>query len=165
MIAAVDENWGIGFQNQLLFHFREDMKLFRKRTLGNVIIMGRKTLESFPGGKPLPDRMNIVLSHSDHISKSYDNLVWVKSVDEALNIASKENKEIFVAGGEQIYREFMPRISKAFITKVHDKKKADAFLNNFDLSNQWNSNVLSKQVEEGTEIEFVLYEKKEDVVQ
>ena len=82
MIAAVASDLGIGKDGKLLFHIKEDMAWFRSHTLHNVVVMGRKTLESFPGGRPLPERTHIVLSHKKH--ENTENVIWVTSVEEAL---------------------------------------------------------------------------------
>lgn len=107
LIAAADKNWAIGKDGELLVRISEDMKNFSAMTTGNVIVMGRKTLESFPGGKPLPNRVNIVLTHK----KDYNGkgAIVVHSEEELWEELSKYDTEsIFVTGGESIYHMLLP---------------------------------------------------------
>ena len=120
LIVAVDEGWGIGKNNDLLCHLPDDMKYFKKRTTGHTVIMGRKTLESFPGGNPLKNRTNIVLS-SNEIDK---DVVLCHSVDEVLK---KCDDDAFVIGGGSIYKQFLPYCNVAYITKIHKDFDADTF--------------------------------------
>lgn len=120
LIVAVDEDWGIGKNNDLLCHLPDDMKYFKKRTTGHTVIMGRKTLESFPGGNPLKNRTNIVLS-SNEIDK---DVVLCHSVDEVLK---KCDDDAFVIGGGSIYKQFLPYCNVAYITKIHKDFDADTF--------------------------------------
>lgn len=135
-IAAVDANWGIGKNNTLLVSIPSDMKNFRTITSGNVVIMGRKTLESFPNGLPLKNRVNIVLSKNAEASGNGE--IVVRSVEEALTEASKyEDKEIFIIGGESIYRQFLPYCTKAILTKIDHAYEADAYFPNLDQDEEW----------------------------
>ena len=103
ILVAVDENWGIGKNNDLLIRIPADQKMFRQMTTGNVIVIGRKTLDSFPNGAPLKDRVNIVLTKSARESKNGE--VIVNSVEEVLEEVKKyTDKEIYVAGGGSIYK-------------------------------------------------------------
>ena len=107
LIVAVDKNWAIGKSNKLLVSIPADMKFFRETTMGNVVVMGRKTLESFPGGQPLKKRTNIVLT-KDKNYKVKDAIV-VNSIEELLEELKKYNSEsIYVIGGESIYRQLLP---------------------------------------------------------
>ncbi len=136
LIAAVAADWGIGFRGQLLFSIPEDMKFFREKTSGHVVFMGRKTLESFPGGQPLKNRTNIVLTTNPDYA--VEGAVTVLSVDEALEALKKyENDEVFVIGGEMIYREMLPYCDEAFITKVDAVRECDAYFPNLDRSPEW----------------------------
>ena len=135
-IAAVDANWGIGKNNTLLVSIPSDMKNFRTITSGNVVIMGRKTLESFPNGLPLKNRVNIVLSKNAEASGNGE--IVVRSVEEALTEASKyEDKEIFIIGGESIYKQFLPYCTKAILTKIDHAYEADAYFPNLDQDEEW----------------------------
>ncbi|MBQ7765483.1 MAG: dihydrofolate reductase [Lachnospiraceae bacterium] len=143
LIVAVDENWGIGYKNQLLVRIPSDQRFFRETTTGNVVVMGRKTLESFPGGKPLKDRVNIVLTKENR--ESVYGEVIVHSVEEALEEIKKYSEEIFIIGGETIYRQFLPYCNEAYVTKIEYKYEADAHFPNLDEDAEW------KMVEESEE--------------
>ena len=107
MIVAVDKNWGIGKNNQLLVSIPADMKFFRETTSGHVVVMGRKTLETFPNGLPLRNRTNIVLTKNPHYHVK--GAIVCHTVEEALEELKKyEDEEIYVIGGDSIYRQFLP---------------------------------------------------------
>jgi dihydrofolate reductase len=138
LIAAVDENWGIGCDNELLFRIPADLRLnFRARTLGQVVVMGRRTFESLPGQKPLPDRVNIVLSRNMSTGQ-HDQLVVCGSFDELASVLKNyaENK-VFIAGGAEVYEQLLPYCTKAYITKVLAVKEADRFLVDLDFHEDW----------------------------
>lgn len=124
IIVAVDKEWNIGYKNDLLFNIPEDMKFFRTTTLNKIVVMGRKTLESFPGSKPLKNRVNIVLSHSDI---DVEGAEFVKSVDELLDTLKKYNSDdVYVIGGSSIYELLMPYCDTAIITHIDTvAEKAD----------------------------------------
>ena len=107
LIAAADENWGIGKNGGLLAHISGDMKYFRETTKGKIVVMGRKTLESFPGGKPLKNRVNIVLTgNKDFVP---EGVVICHSVEETLEKLKEYPKEdVFIIGGGMIYKAFLP---------------------------------------------------------
>ena len=132
LIVAVDRNWGIGKGNDLLFHIPEDMKFFRSMTVGKTVVCGRKTLESFPGGKPLPGRKHFVLSRTPQ--KSEEDLSFVGNVEELFLELSKINgDEVFVIGGAQVYRLLYKHCKLAYVTKIlHEDPKADCFFPNLD---------------------------------
>ena len=136
LIAAVDKDWGLGKDGELLFSIKEDMQFFRRTTMDNVVIMGRKTLESFPGKKPLKNRVNIVLTRN----KDYcaEGAVVVSSLDELdAELKKYEGKEHIVIGGGEIYSLLMPYCTKAYITKVDATKDADTYLENLDQNSEW----------------------------
>ena len=109
LIVAVDENWAIGNRNKLLVSIPADMKFFREMTKGNVVVMGRKTMESFPGGQPLKKRTNIVLSRDE--SYQVKDAVVVHSLEELLEqLKSFPEESIYVIGGESIYRMLLPGV-------------------------------------------------------
>lgn len=135
LIAAVDKNWGIGKNNDLLFHIKEDMKFFKEKTVGNVIIVGRKTLESFPSSKPLPDRKNIVLTR-DGKYKCEDAII-VHSVSELLEFIKKCDKDVYVCGGAEIYSILLPYCDTAYITRVDADADAQKFMPNLDEIDGW----------------------------
>lgn len=116
LIAAVDNDWNIGNKGGLLFSLPDDMKFFRTTTSGKIVVMGRKTLESFPGSKPLKNRVNIVLSRSSH---SVDGAEFVTSVDELLEkLKQYDTDDVYVIGGAQIYSLLLPYCDTALITHV-----------------------------------------------
>ena len=117
LIAAVDENWAIGKNNQLLVRIPADQKFFREMTTGRVVVMGRKTLESFPNGQPLKNRTNIVLTHNkDYAVK---DAVVVHSMDELHEELKKyDSDDVFVIGGEKIYEQLLDECDVAHITKI-----------------------------------------------
>lgn len=161
LIAAVDRHWAIGYKGKLLNSIPEDMKFFRETTTNKVLIMGRKTLESFPNGLPLKNRVNIVLSRQ----KDYKvkDAVVVHSVEEALDEAAKYNDDdIYVIGGASIYEQFLPYCSVAHVTKMDYVYQADAYLADLDQDPQW---LYAAESEEKTyfdlEYQFVMYVRKD----
>ena len=136
LIAAVDENWGIGLKNQLLVHIPADQKYFRSVTAGKVVVMGRRTLESFPAGKPLKDRVNIVLSANTNFAP--EGCVIVRSMDELLKKLSEyDSDSVYVIGGSKVYSEMLPYCSEALITKIDKAFDADAFFPDLDKDPDW----------------------------
>lgn len=116
LIAAVDNEWNIGNKGNLLFSLPDDMKFFRTTTSGKIVVMGRKTLESFPGSKPLKNRINIVLSRNKH---DVDGAEFVKGVDELLDrLKEYDSGDVYVIGGAQIYSLLLPYCDTALITHV-----------------------------------------------
>jgi dihydrofolate reductase len=134
MIVAVADNGIIGNDNQLIWRLSNDLKNFKRLTTGNVIIMGRKTFDSI--GKPLPNRINIVVTRSEGLEISGCEVA--NSIEEALKVASQlktETQEVFIIGGENIYRQTMDSVSTIYYTKVHAKPKGDASFP--ELSEDW----------------------------
>lgn len=153
LIAAVDKNWGIGLKNQLLVRIPEDMKRFRHITTGKVVVMGRKTLESFPGGQPLSNRTNIVLTKD----KDYriKNAVVVHSMEELFKeLQQYQSEDIFVIGGESIYRQLLEQCETAYITKIDYEYQADVWFPNLDELQQWE---LTEESEEQTYFDLEYY--------
>lgn len=141
MLAAVDRCWGIGYRNGLLFHIKEDMEDFRNKTIHNIVVMGRRTFESLPGSRPLPNRTNIVLSRQKELSSRYgageSGLIFMESCDEVLEYAENAQQSVFIIGGGEIYREFLNEASEAYITKVDAVREADTFFPNLDKMPEW----------------------------
>ena len=128
LIAAVAKNRAIGYQNKLLFAIKEDMEHFKRLTMGHVIIMGRHTFESLPNGA-LPHRKNIVISKSQTVFKGCTR---VSSFEEALAMCQKE-AEVFVIGGEQVYKEAISQADKLYLTEIDAlPQQADAFFPAYD---------------------------------
>ncbi len=128
IIVAVSEDWGIGKENDLLWNISEDLKRFKSLTMGNTVIMGKKTWESLPR-KPLPGRKNIVLTDSP--AECINLAVTAYSIEDALDKCDKE-EEIFVIGGGSVYRQFMPLADRLYITHVHSTAPADVFFPEID---------------------------------
>lgn len=160
LIVAVDKNWAIGLGNKLLVSIPQDMKFFRETTKGKVVAMGRKTLESFPGGQPLKNRVNVVLTTDK--SYSTNGIVLVHSLKEMLDELKKyPSEDIYVIGGETIYRQLLPHCDRAYITRIDHAYDADTYFPNLDEDPQWE---MTKTSEEQTyfdlEYVFTVYERK-----
>ena len=161
LIVAVDSNWAIGKNNQLLVRIPMDQKFFRETTTGKVVVMGRKTLESFPNGLPLNNRTNIVLTRNPNY-KVKDAIV-VHNMDELHKELKKYNSDdIFVIGGEKIYEQLLDECDTAHVTKINYAYDADAYFPNLDENPDWE---ITGDSEEQTyfdlEFFFYRYEKKE----
>lgn len=160
LIANVDINWAIGKNNQLLVKIPADMKFFRETTTGKVVVMGRKTLESFPNGQPLKNRTNIVLTH-DRNYRVADAIV-VYSMDELHEELKKyPSEDIYIIGGESIYRQLVDECDVAHITMVDYAYDADAHFPNLDEKPEWR---ITQDSEEQTYFDLIYhcykYEKK-----
>lgn len=159
-IVAVDKNWGIGFENKLLTSIPSDMKFFRETTMGHVVVMGRKTLESFPNGLPLAKRTNIVLTRDpDYQVKG---AVVVHSQEELLEELKKyKGEEIFVIGGGSVYEAMLPYCRTIFVTQIDYAYQADTYFPNLDKLPEWE---MTEEGEEQTcfdiEFRFTKYERK-----
>lgn len=158
LIVAVDKNWAIGKDNRMMWSIPADMKFFRETTKGNIVIMGRKTLESFPQGQPLKGRVNIVITRNPNYKVK--GAVIVHSTEEALEEARKHEGEVFVIGGESIYREMLPVCDTAFVTKIDHAYDADTYFPDLDADREWK---MTKISEEQTcfdlEYYFTVYER------
>jgi dihydrofolate reductase len=128
IIVAVAEDGGIGKGNDLLWHLPEDLRRFKKLTMGKTVIMGKKTWESLPR-KPLPGRRNIVIT--DDQFDDFDGAVTVYSIDGAINLCNRD-EEAFVIGGGSIYRQFLPFADRLYITHIHKKAPADIYFPSID---------------------------------
>lgn len=159
LIVAVDKNWAIGKNNKLLVSIPADMKFFRETTKGNIVVMGRKTLESFPQGQPLKNRVNIVITKNPNY-KVKDAIV-VHSVEEAVEECGRHVGEVYVIGGESIYRAMLPYCDTALVTKIDHAYEADTYFPNLDKHPEWE---LTGETEEQTyfdlEYVFAKYERK-----
>lgn len=164
LIAAVDRNNAIGKNNALLYRVPEDMRHFRKTTTGGIVVMGRKTLESFPGGKPLPNRLNIVLSSGYENTAGYENLRVARSTEELQTILQeeKDGRTVYIIGGESVYRAFADACDGAILTEIDaETKDADAFFPVLEPKNGWNVTECSEWMtsESGLKYRFVTYQK------
>ena len=159
-IVAADKNWAIGYKNKLLVSIPADMKFFRQMTGGKVVVMGRKTLESFPGGQPLKNRVNVVLT-TDKNYKVKDTVI-VHSVEEMVEELKKYNSEdVYVIGGESIYRQLLPYCTKAYVTKIDHAYDADTYFPDLDADPEWEMTKISdEQTYFDLEYVFVIYERR-----
>jgi len=123
IIVAVSDDWGIGLNNDLLWNLPEDLKRFRSLTIGNTIVMGKRTWESLPK-RPLPGRINVVIT--DNPGETFEGAVTAYSIEDAIQKCSSEG-EVFIIGGGSIYRQFMPIADRLYITHVHKKTQADVY--------------------------------------
>ena len=161
LIVAVDKKWGIGYNNNLLVSIPGDKKRFRKLTTGGTIIMGRRTLESFPNGMPLKERNNIVITKK----KDYDGhgAIVVNSLEEAVKRARELSAEddIYVVGGGSIYSQMLDMCDTALVTKINYVYTADTFFPNLDEDEGW---ACTEESEEMTcfdmEYTFCTYKRK-----
>lgn len=160
VIAAVDANWAIGNKNRLLTSIPADMKFFREKTTGHVVVMGRKTLESFPNGLPLKNRINIVLT-ANRSYKAKDAVI-VHTKEELLEELKKyDSKELYVIGGGSIYEMLLPYCDTAYITKIDHAYAADTYFPNLDQMDEWEmTDVSEEQTCFDLEYVFAKYERK-----
>ena len=140
-IVAVDKNWGIGKDNSLLISIPEDMKFFRSTTMGAVVIMGRKTLESFPGGKPLKNRDNVIITNNqdyapEGVSVIHDIEKLPQQIEEMFPEKTAEG-HVFVIGGASIYRQLLKFCDTVYVTKIDKEFEADAFYPDLDADPEW----------------------------
>lgn len=155
MIAAVGKNLELGKNNDLIWHFKEDMKFFKETTMGHPVIMGRKTFESLP--KALPGRKNIVISANPEYKA--DGAEVVSSVEEAIKLAEVEDTDTFVIGGGRIYTEFLPYADNLYLTEINaDCPDADTYFPEFNKSDYIKEIVNFYDVN-GTEFYHVIYKK------
>ncbi len=144
-IVAVTQDWGIGADGGMLCSLPEDMAFFRTQTKGAVVIMGRATLDSFPGGRPLKGRVNIVLTRDESFSR--EGVVVVHTVAQALSAAADAvvekiaegccAPEVYVIGGEQVYRQLLPWCTMAWVTRMETLVPADRFFPDLDQEDGW----------------------------
>ena len=135
-IAAVSLDWGIGKGSDLLFHIREDMQRFRSLTSGGCVIMGRKTLDSMPGGKPLLKRRNIVITRSPDFSR--EGVEVAHSLQDALDLAAGDDPDkVWVIGGGEIYAAMLPYCRLCYLTRVYARPECDVFFPNLDTKAVW----------------------------
>ena len=153
MIAAVGKNLELGKNNNLIWHFKEDMKFFKDTTMGHTVVMGRKTFESLP--KALPGRKNIVISSNAEYQAQ--GATVVTSVEEALQIA--DNEEVFVIGGGKIYAEFLPYADKLYLTEIDAEcEDADTYFPQFNKSD-YIKEIINYYDIDGVEFYHVVYKK------
>ena len=160
LIVNVDKNWAIGYKGRLLVSIPEDMKFFRSETTGKVVVLGRKTLATFPGGPPLKNRTNIILTRNPDFTAK--GAVVCHDVEEALEELKKyPSEDVYIIGGDTIYRQFLPYCDVAHVTRTDHAYDADAWFPNLDEDPDWE---LTGQSGEKTyfdlEFTFCRYERK-----
>ena len=160
MIVAVDDNWGIGKNNGLLASVPGDMAFFKYKTMDHVVVMGRKTLESLPQKQPLANRTNIVLSENPKFK--IKGAIVVHSMDELMEELKKyDDDDIYIVGGESVYRQLLPYCNTAHVTKIDYTYEAYAHFPNLDELQEWH---ITADSEEQTyfdlEYVFLKYERK-----
>ena len=160
VIAAVGNNWAIGYQGSLLVRIPSDQKMFREMTEGKVIVMGRKTLETFPQKQPLKNRINIVLSRNAEFAVK--GALVVHSIKELMEELKKYDEEdIFVVGGSSVYEQLLPYCDTAHITKIDYAYQADAYFPNLDAMPEWELTADSdEQTYFDLEYYFLKYQRK-----
>lgn len=157
MIVCVAENFGIGREGDLLFSLPPDMKFFRETTLGKVVVMGRSTLDSFPGGKALKNRTNIVLTRNEDFSR--EEAIVLHSKEELLDYVKQfDTNDVYVIGGAQIYEMLRDECDTALVTKVKKTLQCDKFFFDIDSDEKWALDSQSEEMEhEGTRFSFCTY--------
>ena len=160
LIVAVDENWAIGNKNELLIRIPNDHKHFREETTGKVVVLGRKTLETFPQGLPLKNRTNIILSKNP--SYQVKDAIVVHSVEELLEELKKyADEDIYIIGGDSVYKQMLPYCDVAHVTKIDHAYEADAYFPNLDEDEDWE---ITAESDEQTYFDiayyFLKYERK-----
>lgn len=163
LIVAVDNNWAIGNRGELLVRIPNDHKHFREETTGKVVVLGRKTLQTFPQGLPLKNRTNIILSRDENFSVK--DAVTVHSVEELFEeLKNYPTEDVYVIGGESVYRELLPYCDVAHITKIDKEYEADTWFPDLDLDPEWE---ITADSEEQTYFDiaytFLRYERKKQV--
>ena len=160
LIVAVDNNWAIGNKNELLVRIPNDHKHFREETTGKVVVLGRKTLETFPQGLPLKNRTNIILSRDPKYQVK--DAIIVHSIEELLEELKKYNEEdIYIIGGESIYRQMLPYCKVAHVTNIDHEYEADTYFPNLDQDENWHITADSdEQTYFDIAYQFLKYERK-----
>ena len=157
LIVAVYDDWGIGCEGDQPIALDADRKFFRRTTAGSTVIVGRKTIGSFPGQQALPKRRNILLSRQDITLPGFET---AHSPEEAVQMC-KTDARAFVIGGGTVYRQMLPMCDKAYITKVHTTAPCDTWFPNLDESGEWKlTEVLESGVEDGIGYEMCIYVRK-----
>lgn len=164
LIVAAEKNWGIGKENKLLAHLPQDLKYFRKMTTGKIVIMGRKTLESLPGGKPLKDRINVVISRNSDLRTEGCVLAGSpeEAVGKALALAGEDGSDrLMVLGGASIYRQLLPSCDTCYVTRMENALESDCSFPDLDRDPEWELVRESPMQEEnGIRYRFAEYRRK-----
>ena len=161
IIVAVDENWAIGYRGDLLVRIPADHKMFRNETIGKVVVLGRKTMDTFPGGLPLAGRTNIVLTRNPEYQVK--DAIVVHSVEELLaELKNYDTKDVYVIGGDSVYSQLLPYCDTAHVTKIDRSYEADTYFPNLDASGEWEITAESdEQSYFDTTYHFLKYERNQ----
>ena len=161
IIVAVDENWAIGYRGDLLVRIPADHKMFRNETIGKVVVLGRKTMDTFPRGLPLAGRTNIVLTRNPEYQVK--DAIVVHSVEELLaELKNYDTKDVYVIGGDSVYSQLLPYCDTAHVTKIDRSYEADTYFPNLDASGEWEITAESdEQSYFDTTYHFLKYERKQ----
>lgn len=164
MIFAVDRQWNIGYDGDMLFKISNDLKRFKEITMGHILVMGRKTFESLPGSRPLPGREHIVVTRNNEYTAEGVHVVHSFSeMDALLDQRTADGRKVFLIGGGDLTAQLLDRISAAYITKV-DRVflPADAYIPNLDIDDNFVVTYKSKTMtdDNGLEYHYVNYERK-----
>lgn len=156
LIVAVDENWAIGNKGELLVRIPNDQKMFRNHTVGKVIVLGRKTMDTFPQGRPLPKRTNIILSRNPEYEVK--DAVVVHSVDALLKeVQEYPSEDVYIIGGDSIYSQLLPYCDTAYVTWIEESYEADSYFPNLDKDPEWE---MTEESEENTYFDITYYFRK-----
>ena len=156
LIVAVDQNWAIGKDGDQLVYLKEDLKRFRTLTSGHTVILGRKTLATFPGGRPLKNRRNLILSRNPQFQA--EGAEVFASVEE---LVQRADGDAFVIGGASVYEQLLPYCDTAYITKIHAAFPADTYFPDLDKSEEWEVVEESESLEQdGIAYHYVTYRRK-----
>ena len=163
VIVAVDSHWGIGNKGELLVRIPNDHKFFREETTGKVVVLGRKTLETFPQGLPLKNRTNIILSSNQDYQVR--DAVVVHNLEELMEELKKyRSEDIYIVGGDSVYRQLLPYCDVAHVTRIDHRYEADAFFPDLDGMEEWK---ITEDSEEQTYFDiayqFVKYERVKEI--
>ena len=151
LIVAVDQNWAIGKDGDQLVYLKEDLKRFRTLTSGHTVILGRKTLATFPGGRPLKNRRNLILSR---------NPQFQAEGAEVEELVKQADGDAFVIGGASVYEQLLPYCDTAYVTKIHAGFPADTYFPNLDQSGEWEVSEESESLEQdGISYHYVTYSR------
>ncbi|MCR5332008.1 MAG: dihydrofolate reductase [Lachnospiraceae bacterium] len=163
-IAAVDKNWAIGNRGQLLVSIPADQRFFRGETLGKTVILGRKTMDTFPGGRPLKSRRNIILTRDPNYS--IVDAETVQSIYELMElIKDVKSEEVYVIGGQSVYEQLLPYCDEAYITKINYEYQADAYFPNLDEDEEWKCvSVSEEETYWDLEYRFCVYKRKKKLL-
>ena len=157
LIVAVYEDWGIGQNGTQPVALSADRKFFRETTRGAMVIVGRRTVEDFPGGNPLPGRVNVLLTRT---KRAFPGFTVAASPEDALRLAETAERAMVIGGGS-IYRQMLPFCDTAYVTKVHTRPESDTYFPNLDEDGEWHlAEILQSGEENGIAYEMCLYKRK-----